>query len=340
MGRKRTRWAGRGVQLASIVTAVIASSLCAASQAAALTACEAVKPTIEHVWLTGVNAAGAVFEAQVNPQNSATTYEFVIIQQLRNPENPSDRSEPVPEDLRAVGGPIPAGAGDVTVSGMVTGLERGYTYWYEVVASNLAGETRSNGDNSFSYFYTGGFPNGLPGVPYKATPPSPCALELAQQEAARITVRTEAERRRQAREHEEQVAKEAAVKYASEEAALKRREEEEADAEAASHVPSCVVPTLTGDTLSAARRAIDKAHCRLGEVREPHHHRGMLIVVGQSRRHGEKRAGGTVIAVTMGPARSRRFFAAPSMSAICRTAFSGTMRVLGARSEGSNPKAR
>jgi hypothetical protein len=270
-----------------------------------MTACEAIKPTIEHVRLTEMNTAGVVFEAQIDPQNSATTYEFVIIQQLRNPENPSDRGEPAPEDLRAVGGPIPAGVGDVTVSGLVKGLERGYTYWYEVVASNLADETRSEGDNWFSYFYTGGFPNGLPGVQYRSMPPSPCELELVKQEAERITARAEAERHQQACEHEEQVAREDAVRYASEAAALKRREEEEAAAEAASRISPCIVPVLKGDTLSAARRTIDKSHCRLGDVREPHRAHGMLRVVGQSHREGEKLAGGTVINVTMGPARSR-----------------------------------
>ncbi len=305
MGRKRTRWVGRRVQLASVVTAVIATSLCAASQAAALTACEAVKPTIEHIQLTELNTTGALFEAQINPQNSATTYEFVIVQQLRNPENPSDHGESAPEDLRAVGGPIPAGAGNVTVSGMVTGLERGYTYWYEVVASNLAGETRSEGDNAFSYYYAGGYPYGLPGVQYRGTPPSPCELELTKQYAERIAARAEAERHQQAREHEELLAKEDAARYASEAAALKRREEEDAAPEAAPHIPSCIVPALKGDTLRTARRAIVKSHCRLGEVREPHRARRMLMVVRQSHRHGEKLAGGAVIDVTMGPARSR-----------------------------------
>ncbi len=302
MGRRRTRWTRRGIQFASIVTAVVASSLCSASQAAALTACEAIKPTIERVGLTEVTPAGVVLEAQINPQNSATTYEFVIVAQVRNP---SESGERTPEGPRALGGPIPAGAGDVTVSSLVTGLQRGYTYWYEVVASNLAGETRSGGDNTFSYYYTGGYPDGIGGAPYEATPPSACSLELAQREAERITARTEAERRQQASEDEERVAKEDVVRYVSEAAALRQREEEEADAEAASHVQSCIVPALKGDTLSAARRAIEKAHCRLDEVREPHRHRGMLVVVGQSHRHGEKLAGGTAIAVTMGTARSR-----------------------------------
>lgn len=305
MGRRRTQWAGRRVQLASAITAVIAGSLCGASQAAALTACEAVEPTIEHVQLTEVSTAGVAYEAQIDPQNSATTYEFVIVQQLRNPENPLEYGEPAPEDLRAVGGPIPADAGDVKVNGQVTGLQRGYTYWYEVVASNLAGETRSGGDTWFSYFYAGGFPNGLPGLQYRGTPPSPCELEQTEQEAERIAARAEAERQRQAHEHQELLAKEAAVKYASEEAALKRREEEEADAEATSHAPACIVPALKGDTLRAARRAIDEAHCRLGEIHETPRHRGMLMVVGQSQRHGVKLADGAVIALTVRPSRSR-----------------------------------
>lgn len=296
----RVRRARRGVQLASVAITVIAGSLCSASHAAALTACEAIKPTIEHVGLVEVTPAGAVLEAQINPQNSATTYEFVIVQQVRNP---SESGERTPEGPRTLGGPIPAGAGEVTVSGLVQGLQPGYTYWYEVIASNLAGETRSGGDNTFSYYYTGGYPDGIGGAPYEATPPSGCDLEILQQEAHRYTVEAETKRHQVAREHEEQQAKEAAARYASEAAALKQREEEEANAEAASPLPSCVVPALKGDTLRAARRAIEMAHCRVGEVREPHRHRGTLVVVSQSNRHGQKLAGGTAIAVTMGAAR-------------------------------------
>jgi hypothetical protein len=267
-----------------------------------MTACEAIKPTIENVRLVETNTAGALLEAQINPQNSATTYEFVIVQQLRNPEDPSDRSEQAPESLRAVGGPISAGAGNVTVSGLVRGLKDGYVYWYEVVASNRAGETRSEAE-WFSYFYAGGFPYGVGGVPYRSMPPSPCQLELAQQEAERIAASAEAERRQHAREREELLAKEAAIRYASEEAALERYENETM---LKRRHASCVVPALTGDTLKAARQAIHKAHCRLGRVREPHRHQGMLVVVGQSLRRGMKRASETVIDVTMGTPRSRR----------------------------------
>jgi hypothetical protein len=75
---------------------------------------------------------------------------------------------------------------------------------------------------------------------------------LAQQEAEKYTAEMEAKRHQIAREQEEQQAKEDAVRYASEVAALKLREEEEADAEAASHIPSCIVPVLKGDMGSPA----------------------------------------------------------------------------------------
>lgn len=73
---------------ATIVTLGIASVFfCSASPASAMTACEAIKPTIENVKLLEMNAAGALFQARINPQNSPTTYEFVIVQQLRDAEN-------------------------------------------------------------------------------------------------------------------------------------------------------------------------------------------------------------------------------------------------------------
>lgn len=291
----------RGVQLVSVAAAVIASFLGSASLATGLTACQATKATIDHVALTEVTPAGVALEAEINPQDSETTYEFVIVWQALHP---SERGEPVPSDPRAQGGPIPAGAGDVTVSAVVSGLQPGYTYWYEVVASNLAGKMRS-GAQPFSYYYTGGYPDGTgTGPPYEAEV-SPCVIEATQREAEVIFAEAEAERHRHAREHEEQLAKEAAVRYASEAAALKQREVEVANAETASHIPSCIVPSLKGDTLSAARRAVDRAHCRLGKVRGPRHHRGRPMIISQSVPSGKKLAAGTAIAVTLGTVRSR-----------------------------------
>jgi hypothetical protein len=58
-------------------------------------------------------------------------------------------------------------------------------------------------------------------------------------------------------------------------------------------VPSaCVVPGLHRMTLSQARRALDRAHCRLGEVRQPKRvsRRHALHVVSQAARRGTRHA--------------------------------------------------
>ena len=54
--------------------------------------------------------------------------------------------------------------------------------------------------------------------------------------------------------------------------------------------PRCVVPRLRDKTLAKARRALAKAHCRLGKVRRPKHlqRSRVLHVAGQSARHGSK----------------------------------------------------
>jgi hypothetical protein len=224
-GSTERSFSSRVLLFALVSCAILAGGL-VPSSAQAMTGCEAITPTIEHVALKEITPAGAVLEAQIDPQNSATSYEFVIVQQWRNPENPSNRGELTPEGPRTLGGPIPAGAGDVTVSGLVTGLERGYIYWYEVLATNLGGETRSGG-SSFNYYYAGLLPLG-PGAPFTPTAPSACVLEHAKQEGERIAASAEAKRRQQ----EEQKAKEVAARYASEAAVLKKREEEKAAAQA------------------------------------------------------------------------------------------------------------
>lgn len=175
--------------------------------------------------------------------------------------------------------------------------------WYEVVASNLAGETRSGGDNSFSYYYTGGYPYGIGGAPFRAVPPSPCAVELAQQEAGRIAAKTEAERQQQSREHEEEKAKKSAARYAAEAAALEQREQEETAAEAKVRViPTCTVPSLKQDTLRRVRQALSKAHCRLGKVSRPKGRHGQLVVTQQRVSAGEKLPGDTRVGVALGRA--------------------------------------
>ena len=73
--------------------------------------------------------------------------------------------------------------------------------------------------------------------PYKPEPPSQASLEFAQQQADGIAARAEAERQQHAREHEELLVKEAAVRYAAEALLeLKQREKEEATAQAVGSV--------------------------------------------------------------------------------------------------------
>ena len=101
-----------------------------------------------------------------------------------------------------------------------------------------------------------------------------------------------------AREKEEAKTRETAL-LAGEEAARKYREEEDTRAQ------TCTVPSLRGDSLSAARHALAKAHCRLGKVFEPRkHRRAALVVSTQSIRVGHKLDKGAAVAVKLAPARA------------------------------------
>ena len=69
----------------------------------------------------------------------------------------------------------------------------------------------------------------------------------------------------------------------------------------------CVVPSLKGDSLSKARRALGKAHCKLGKVTAPHGRRaGRLIVLRQRPSPGKKLGANAQVAVTMGSAPTHR----------------------------------
>jgi YD repeat-containing protein len=63
----------------------------------------------------------------------------------------------------------------------------------------------------------------------------------------------------------------------------------------------CRVPKLEGDTLRQAKRALKRAHCRLGRVHRPHHvpHGAHLEVSRQSPSAGAVRPQGTKVAVKL-----------------------------------------
>jgi hypothetical protein len=257
-------------------------------------ACEVHPPTIEGVRLTGApTLAGVSLEAQINTHNAETTYEFRIVWRGLNS---TERGEALPGGPIAHEGWIAAGAGVVTVSTLLSGLQPGYTYWYEVVASNLGG-TETSGASGFAYFNGGADEGG--GPVYTPGNWEGCEIESGDEAAIRTVQEQRAKEAAAIKEQEESKTREAA-RLAAEEAARKRHEEEAAVA-AQREAPACTVPSLRGDTLAAARRALAKTHCRLGKVSRPAHRHAALIVARQSTRNGEKLPDGAAVAVTLAP---------------------------------------
>jgi hypothetical protein len=140
------------------------------------------------------------------------------------------------------------------------------------------------------------FPNGTGGTGPVTAP----YLGSANEQFRAQVVELEAQRRK-AKEQEEQKAREAAARYIAEQAALKQRQEaSEAAAHEAEKRPACVVPSLKGDTLVAARRALVNAHCRLGKVTRPSYSGSALRVISQSAQHGKTLSARATIAVVLG----------------------------------------
>jgi hypothetical protein len=104
---------------------------------------------------------------------------------------------------------------------------------------------------------------------------------LAQREAAERQRAEEVKHAEEAAQHEE-----AAQQQANEAAAMQ-----------------CVVPSLKGDSIAGARKALSKGHCQLGRVTAPRGRHGRLVVTRQSVKSGSRRTGGTAVAVTLGVAR-------------------------------------
>ena len=116
-------------------------------------------------------------------------------------------------------------------------------------------------------------------------------------------------------QEEEALSREAEARLGAEEAAALERIAREAGAEAertgnpaATAGPtSCLVPSLKGDTLRAARRALARAHCRLGRVSEPRTRGARLVVTRQGRHAGAVLSDEAAISIKLGrPARRRR----------------------------------
>jgi hypothetical protein len=261
------------------------------------TASEVEPPTIASVEVTDVTEASVTLVAQINPRDSEGEYEFRLVQQG---SPPAFRGEPIPGGPQVYQGRI--GAGEQIISAVMLGLQPGHLYWYVLVVSNSEQRART-GDAYFSFHYSGGFPDGIGGAPYEAEIPE-WAIDLSEEESAQTLREYEAKQQQAAKEREEQQAAERA-RLAAEATALKHQEEAPASAKAAPVGPVCIVTSLRGYTLSAARRVINKAHCHLGRVSRPHRHRGALVVTGQTPGHGKKLADEAAIEVVLGSTQSR-----------------------------------
>jgi hypothetical protein len=101
-------------------------------------------------------------------------------------------------------------------------------------------------------------------------------------------------------ENDERVTREASERVVRE---SRERAAREASERAARLASRCVVPTLKDDSLSAARKALGKARCRLGRVSRLNSH-GPLIVSRQSARPGAKLVHDAAVAVTLSPRRA------------------------------------
>jgi hypothetical protein len=188
-------------------------------------------------------------------------------------------------------------------------LQPDYSYTYWVLATNSAGWIKGL-SKEFKAVNTGVTPPGGSPVPppENTSPPykdelSPWVIEGTEKAAAERTAKEQAERKaKEVHEQEEREAGESPLKLV-----LAREEREAAEVQAAqeseSSVVQCVVPALKGDSLSRARRALSRAHCRLGKVSKPRRRHGALVVTAQSVRAGRKSAKGAGIAVKLAPTR-------------------------------------
>ena len=114
-------------------------------------------PVIEKTTLVSVSETGATVEAQIDPEGLETSYEIKLVWQDADPPGPGEN---VSDGPHAQTGQIAASPGEQTVSAVLTGMQRGYTYWYEVIATNANGKAKS-GAHPFGYLNGGAYPEGV-----------------------------------------------------------------------------------------------------------------------------------------------------------------------------------
>jgi hypothetical protein len=230
-------------------------------------------------------------DAEINPGGLETNYELRLVCETCAPigYSPSVGKLPAVEEARTVILDLP-------------GIPWG-TYEFEVIATNAAGEAFQRSDLEVPRMP--GIPENKP-TPYESKVESIAGAE--EQTSRELTAKAEAEREAlRAREQAEREAEEAPLRLV-----VEREEREAAEvmaAESKQAVAECVVPSLVGRSRGAAQRALAEAHCTLGKVTKLRGGHGVLVVVGQSAKHGRKLPGGARVAIELGSpsaARSQR----------------------------------
>jgi hypothetical protein len=247
---------------------------------------------------SAVAKTSATVEVEINPEGSEASYEIWL--ECQNAEPLSSACEPLSVAPQRHVGTLPVGATAQTVSAEMSGLQPGYLYRYGVIATNAAGREGYLGNGLITCPASGS----CPAQPWLAGTPL-WSIEGARHAAEEAPAR-EAEREARRREAEELGARQAGERAAWERAAREAGERagREAAERAAASARRCVVPRLAGDSLSAARRSLSRAHCSLGRVTSPHGAHGALVVARQSVASGRTLIAGAKVALTLRPRRA------------------------------------
>jgi hypothetical protein len=245
------------------------------------------QPTIESLMasakdemVVGFGGEGTV-EAKVDPEGLETTYETWL--ECASCGAGYDRVE----------GSMPAVSEVRAVTFVLHGLQLGGKYWVAMRVRNSAGEAFQHNEfevpESPDSFPDGTAPVGVVEAPYVGDSTGEL-IAIAEREA----------KERSERELKEQEARELWEQVPASAQAGAQKEEAKAATPVRQRDLACVVPWLKGDTLSAADRALGKAHCLLGKISRPRHHNRTLFVTRQNPRPGRTLRASGRVTLTLG----------------------------------------
>jgi hypothetical protein len=252
-------------------------------------------PTIESVSVSGITERDATLEVRIDTQGSYTGYWFQVdtssSYDFTQADCPFDLPGYAECESITVGEPLPAGfveprpeyiqagSGDQTVSldlaSIGTTLQSATTYHYRVLATNGGGSTVFTPDQTFETL-------GAPWSPPVPIEPLPVNQQIE-------------------KEFEEHPPWDRVPQSPPAEVAPS------APAASVTSSPACIVPSLKGDPLDRARRALGRAHCALGKVVRPRDGRGSaLVVIGQNAQRGTTLPDGAHVGVALARRRAGR----------------------------------